>query len=176
MPGAQTDQFPPLSAPGGSEIVLRFQENGHITLPWNQLGKLTSGTVSVYATSQPSPNDMFTAIHNVWTSDGTGGDGRGYLIAQESYDDGKCYQVNGSPISITRQQLFTHPMPDPLQGINLWCSSNVTLDDANQQALPAGSMITLYWVWDWPTAAGTDPNLPDGKDESYTTCMDVMIT
>jgi hypothetical protein len=72
-------QVASLKRPG--QIILRFQENGHITLPWNQLGKLSSGTVSVYATSQPSPNDMFTAIHNVWTSDGTGGDKRGYLIA-----------------------------------------------------------------------------------------------
>ena len=100
--GAQTDECPPLSAPGGSRIILRF------------------------------PNDMFTAVHNVWTSDGTGGDGCGYFIAQESYDDGKCYQVNGSPVSTMRQQYFTHPMPDLLRGINLWCCSNVTLSDARQ--------------------------------------------
>jgi hypothetical protein len=114
MPGAQTDECPPLSVPGGNRIILRF------------------------------PNDMFTAVHNVWTSDGTGGDGRGYLTAQESYDDGKCYQVNGSPISTMRQQYFTHPMPGPLRGINLWCSSNVTLNDARQQALPPGNTISLY--------------------------------
>ena len=175
-PGTQVDLFPPLSAPAGSHIILRFQENGHITLPWNQLGKLTSGTVSVYATSQPSANDMFSEIHNIWNSDGSGGDGRGYLIASEEFDDGKCYQVNDSPISIARQQQFTHPMPDPLQGINLWCGTNVTLNDQNQQPLPAGSTITLYWVWDWPTASGIDPSLPNGKDEAYTTCMDVIIT
>lgn len=174
--GQTTEQFPLLSAPGGSRIILRYQENGHITLPWNQLGKLTSGTVSVYATNQPDPNDMFTAIHGVWTSDGTGGDGRGYLIAQESFDDGKCYQVNSSPISIARQEQFTHPMPDPLQGNNLWCATNVTLNDKNQQPLPAESMITLYWVWDWPTTGGIDPNLPNGKQETYTTCMDITIT
>jgi hypothetical protein len=67
-------------------------------------------------------------------------------------------------------------MPDPLQGANLWCATNVTLNDKNQQPLPAGSTIALYWVWDWPTAPGIDPNLPDGKQESYTTCMDITIT
>jgi hypothetical protein len=81
MPGNQTSQLPPLSAPGGSQIILRYQEDGHITQPGNQLGKPNSGTVSVYATSQSSPDDMFVAIHNIWTADGTGGDGRGYLIA-----------------------------------------------------------------------------------------------
>ena len=28
---------------------------------------------------------------------------------------------------------------------------------------------------DWPTAPGVDPNLPNGKQELYTTCMDVDI-
>ena len=28
---------------------------------------------------------------------------------------------------------------------------------------------------DWPTAPGVDPNLPNGKQELYTTCVDVDI-
>lgn len=35
-------------------------------------------------------------------------------------------------------------------------------------------MYTLYWVWDWPTAART-PGFPNGKPEVYTTCMDVDV-
>jgi hypothetical protein len=30
-------------------------------------------------------------------------------------------------------------------------------------------------VWDWPTKAGVDPTYPKGKQEIYTTCMDVDI-
>ena len=168
-PGEQTDQFPPLPAPVDSHIILRYQENGHIALPWNQVGKLTSGTVSVYAASQPNPNDMFMAIHNVSTSDRSGRDGRGCLVANKPFDDGKCHQLNG-------RSNWPRPMPDPLQGINLWCATNVTLNDEIQQPLPAGSTITLYWVWDWPTAPGIDQNLPDGKNEAYTMCMDVIVT
>ena len=33
----------------------------------------------------------------------------------------------------------------------------------------------MYWVWDWPTAPDVDPNVPDGKQELYTTCMDIDI-
>jgi hypothetical protein len=34
---------------------------------------------------------MFSAIHNIWNSDGSGGDGRGYLIASEAFDDGQIH-------------------------------------------------------------------------------------
>ncbi|KAK4071128.1 hypothetical protein Purlil1_13502 [Purpureocillium lilacinum] len=34
-------------------------------------------------------------------------------------------------------------------------------------------LYSLYWVWDWPSAASN--GLPDGKLEIYTTCIDIEI-
>ena len=56
-------------------------------------------------------------------------------------------------------------------GANLWCQNNLALPTN----IPIGSNYTLYWVWDWPTEPGVDPNLPKGKAELYTTCMDIDI-
>ncbi|RKK66276.1 hypothetical protein BFJ69_g15540 [Fusarium oxysporum] len=40
--------------------------------------------------------------------------------------------------------------------------------------VPAGSLYTIYWVWQWPTKAGV-PGPPHGKDEYYTTCSDLVV-
>ncbi|KIY02048.1 uncharacterized protein Z520_02186 [Fonsecaea multimorphosa CBS 102226] len=166
----QTDGSPRLQAAAGAGVALRFQENGHVTLPDNQPGKPPNrGTVYVYGTTQPSPDDSFLAIHRVWTADGSGGDGRGRLLSTRNFDDGQCYQVNGGQISQQRQQQFSHPA-DTLMGSDLWCQQDIQIpDDA-----PSGQPYTLYWVWDWPTLPGT-AGFPDGKQEIYTTCMDVDI-
>lgn len=167
----QTDGSPRLQAAAGSAIALRYQENGHVTLPQNQPGKPANrGTVFVYGTTQPSPNDTLLAIHKVWNADGTGGDKRGVLLSSQNFDDGRCYQENSSPIAAQRSSEFVK-IADPLMGINLWCQQDIALPvDA-----PSGQPYTLYWVWDWPTAVGTVGE-PDGKQELYTTCMDVDIT
>jgi hypothetical protein len=93
------------------------------------------------------------------------------LLSSQNFDDGQCYQVNSGTISQQRQQEFPHEA-DALMGVNLWCQQDIALP-ANA---PSGQPYTLYWVWDWPTAAGVDPGLPNGKPEIYTTCMDVDIT
>jgi hypothetical protein len=168
----QTAGSPRLQAAAGSFIALRYQENGHVTLPNNQPGKPANrGTVFVYGTTQPSSSDTLLAIHKVWNAAGTGGDKRGVLLSSQNFDDGQCYQVNSSPISQQRQQQFPHTA-DALMGVNMWCQQDIALP-ANA---PSGQPYTLYWVWDWPTAAGVDPGLPNGKPEIYTTCMDVDIT
>ncbi|KIX07412.1 uncharacterized protein Z518_02065 [Rhinocladiella mackenziei CBS 650.93] len=166
----QTDGSPRLQAAPGSAVALRFQENGHVTLPDNQPGKPPNrGTVFVYGTTQPSPDDSFLAIHRVWNADGTGGDGRGVLLSTRDFDDGQCYQVNGGQISQQRQQQFPHT-PNSLMGADLWCQQDIEIpSDA-----PTGQPYTLYWVWDWPTLPGT-AGFPDGKQEIYTTCMDIDI-
>ncbi|EXJ68518.1 uncharacterized protein A1O5_08311 [Cladophialophora psammophila CBS 110553] len=166
----QTDGSPRLQAAAGAGVALRFQENGHVTLPDNQPGKPPNrGTVYVYGTTQASPDDSFLAIHRVWTPDGTGGDGRGRLLSTRNFDDGQCYQVNGGQISQQRQQTYKHPADD-LMGQDLWCQQDIQIPaDA-----PSGQPYTLYWVWDWPTLPGT-PGFPNGKQEIYTTCMDVDI-
>ena len=168
----QTDGSPRLKAPAGSFVALRYQENGHVTLPDNQPGKPSNrGTVYIYGTTQPKPDDTLLGIHKVWNKDGSGGDKRGVLLATQSYDDGQCYQVNPGQISVTRQAEFKH-VANKLMGADLWCQNDVQLpSDA-----PSGKPYTLYWVWDWPTAPGVDPALPKGKIELYTTCMDIDIT
>jgi hypothetical protein len=168
--GNQTSGSPALIASAGDMVALRYQENGHVTLPQNQPGKPANrGTVFIYGTTQPSNRDTLLGIHNVWTADGKGGDGRGVLLATRNFDDGQCYQVNSGTISQQRQKQFPHT-PDSLMGTNLWCQSDVTLPSSI-----SSSTYTLYWVWDWPTAAGT-AGFPNGKNETYTTCMDISIS
>ncbi|KAL6252743.1 hypothetical protein RBB50_000462 [Rhinocladiella similis] len=167
----QTDGSPRLQAVPGSAVALRYQENGHVTLPQNQPGKPDNrGTVYVYGTTNPSPDDAFLAIHRVWTPDGKGGDGRGVLLSTQNFDDGQCYQINGSPLSAQRQVTYAHPA-EQLMGRDLWCQTDIQIPST----APTGKPYTLYWVWDWPTLPGGDPNLPNGKQEIYTTCMDVDI-
>ena len=166
----QTDGSPRLQAPAGAAIALRYQENGHVTLPQNQPGKPDNrGTVYVYGTTQPSPDDAFLAIHRQWTADGKGGDGRGFLLSTQNFDDGQCYQVNGGEISQQRQKQFSHTA-SPTMGGDLWCQQDIALP----ADLPANKPVTLYWVWDWPTMQGT-AGFPEGKQEIYTTCMDIDI-
>jgi hypothetical protein len=62
----QTDGSPRLQAATGDAIALRYQENGHVTLPDNQPGKLANrGTVFVYSTTQPSLSDTLLGIYEV---------------------------------------------------------------------------------------------------------------
>ncbi|KAI9892564.1 MAG: hypothetical protein M1814_001253 [Vezdaea aestivalis] len=173
MQQIQTSGSPRLKAAAGSMIALQYQENGHVTLPENQPGKPgpSRGTVYIYGTTQPKSDEKFLNVHKVWNADGSGGDKRGKLLAAMPYDDGRCYQVNPSKISTTRQGQFKFPA-DKLMGNNLWCQNDLKLpSDA-----PDGKPYTLYWVWDWPTLPNVDPNIKNGKPEIYTTCMDIDIS
>ena len=166
----QSEGSPRLQAAPGSLVSLRYQENGHVTLPHNQPGKPANrGTVYIYGTTQPKTPEIFLDVFGQWTADGSGGDKRGRLLATQPFDDNRCYQVNSGNISSDRQAQYPHTA-DQLMGANLWCQNNILL----AADVPTGT-YTLYWVWDWPTEAGVDPNLPKGKAEVYTTCMDIDI-
>ena len=168
---AQSNGFPRLSASPGSMIALRYEENGHVTLPQNQPGKPANrGNVTVYGTTQPRPNENFLDIFKQWNEAGTGGDKRGRLLATQPFDDGRCYQKNGGAISQQRQQQYPHSS-DKVTGEDLWCQNDFKLP----ADVPTGKPYTLYWVWDWPTQPGADPGLPQGKAEIYTSCMDIDI-
>jgi hypothetical protein len=162
---------PALKAAPGANIALRFQENGHVTLPEGQKGKAQNrGDIFVYGTTQPKDNEIFNDVHGIWTADGKGGDGRGVLLIKADYDDGQCYQINGGAISVARQKDFPHPAVAPMFA-DLWCQTDLRLpSDA-----PSGKPYTLYWVWEWPTAPNVDPGLPVGKNETYTSCMDIEV-
>ncbi|KAL1966581.1 hypothetical protein VTN77DRAFT_3992 [Rasamsonia byssochlamydoides] len=164
----QTAGNPRLKAAPGAAVALRYQENGHVTLPQNQIGKPPNrGTVYVYGTSDPRENDTLLAIHKVWNENGTGGDQRGVLLSKQNFDDGRCYQINDGSISKYRQKVFSHTA-DPLMGANLWCQQDIALPSD----VPTGKPYTLYWVWDWPTLPAWNRT---GTNETYTTCMDIDI-
>ncbi|KJK88389.1 hypothetical protein H633G_07729 [Metarhizium anisopliae BRIP 53284] len=76
-----TTDLPALQAAPGAFIALQYQENGHVTLPGLTPQKKNSGTVYVYGTLYPRDDELLSSIHNVWNTDGTGGDGRGRLLA-----------------------------------------------------------------------------------------------
>ena len=117
----------------GSRIVLRYQENGHVTLPHNRPDKPSPGLIFVCGTNQSSPADIILGIHKVWNKEGTGGDHRGRLLAVQSFDDGRCYSPTASPMSFSRFP------PDPQQGKNRWCR-NVTTPP--QETV---GRYTFYW-------------------------------
>ncbi|KAL8866435.1 MAG: hypothetical protein Q9174_006306 [Haloplaca sp. 1 TL-2023] len=167
----QSDGSPMLKASPGDMIAVRYQENGHVTLPQNQPGKPSNrGTIYIYGTTQPKADEKFLSIHKVWNPDGTGGDKRGKLLATEPFDDGQCHQVNGGEISKKRQEQFKHKA-DPMMGQDLWCQNNFKIpEDA-----PDGKPYTVYWVWDWDTAPGS-AGQPAGLLEKYTTCMDISLS
>lgn len=170
-PDDQTEESPRLKATPGAVVALRYQENGHVTNPDDTPGKPDNrGYVYVYGTTDPRPDDKLLAIHKVWTSDGTGGDGRGLLLSQGDYDDGRCYQINDKDISMEREAKFKH-QPSQLMGADIWCQQDIALP----VNAPTGKPYTLYWVWDWPTVPKVAFGLTEIKQELYTTCMDIDI-
>jgi hypothetical protein len=156
--------FPPLRARPGDYIALQYQENGHVTLPETSPQKEGSGKIFIYGTQRPSADDKLASIHGVWTEDGTGGDGRGSLLATRPFDDGQCYQINDGKISTSRQTEFSKSPADP-QGADLWCQSDIRLPR------DVSMMYTLYWVWEWPFK----PSDTKQPADIYTSCMDIYI-
>lgn len=169
----QSEKWPRLNVAPGDFVAMKYAENGHVTLPDNQKGKPEKGgTVFVYGTTEPKQQEKLTDVLE-WTKDGSGGDKRGKLLAVNNYDDGRCYQINSSPISTKRQAEFPDPNPGQAGSVNeQYCESDVQIPEDEE----AGKTYTVYWVWQWPTAAGQDPTYPNGKDEWYTSCSDVELT
>ncbi|KAF3764560.1 hypothetical protein M406DRAFT_278107, partial [Cryphonectria parasitica EP155] len=171
-----TSEFTRLVTAPGDLISLRHEENGHVTLPLNQANKPRNrGTIYIYGTTKSRSDDTLEAIHKVWNVDGTGGDGRGRLLATRNFDDGQCYQVNDGTISTSRQKQFDKVASD-LEGADLWCQSDIQLPSN----ITAGANYTLYWVWDWPTL--NKANAMEGEEgvnvtrqEIYTSCIDLKI-
>ncbi|KAF3073586.1 hypothetical protein CFAM422_003885 [Trichoderma lentiforme] len=190
--------FPMLEAAPGDHIAIIHLENGHTTLPQNQPKKpLNRGTVFLYGTSQPKESERLFDVHLVWNKKGTGGDGRGVLLATRNYDDGQCYQPNPGPISTERAAKLAPEGAN--HDIELGCQSTLQLPSD----LKPGSIYTIYWYWDWPDLdadninfaattnglypwAGTfmrgqkDPNgftmAAIAKNESYASTIDIKIT
>ncbi|KAL0935335.1 uncharacterized protein CTRU02_209926 [Colletotrichum truncatum] len=160
LQGQQSPDFPHLAAAPGDFVSLRYQENGHVTIPNSPPNKpLNRGTIFIYGTTDPKADDTLFDVHRQWTTDGKGGDGRGRLLATRNYDDGQCHQINDEPISRERQAQFPHQAANPM-GMNIWCQSAVQLPEDLSQ----NSEYTLYWVWSWPTlTASAAANSKDGQ-------------
>lgn len=171
-----TSEFPMLVTAPGDYLALRHQENGHVSLPTTQQNKPRNrGTIYIYGTDQPKMNDTLLSIHGVWNVNGTGGDGRGRLLATRNFDDGQCYQVNSGTISASRQKQFAKTAENP-QGQDLWCQSDIQLPTD----ITTGANYTLYWVWDWPTlnkanAMVGEEGVKVTSPEIYTSCIDVQV-
>lgn len=165
--------YPKLQITADGFMAMKYLENGHVTLPQNQLGKPKgAGTVFVYATLKPSDTETIAGVLD-WTTTGSGGDKRGTLISSEAFDDGRCHQINSGTISVQRQAEFPDRVAgQPTSQVEQWCESDVQIPSS---VAKAGDTVTLYWVWQWPTAPGADPTYPTGKDEFYTSCLDVEV-
>ncbi len=152
----------------GKKVVLRYQENEHVTLPHAIPGKTTSETVFVYDIKKSRSTDTLLNIHKVWNKDETTGDARGRLLAEFDFDDEECYESNFlSSIYQLRQKIFE---ANSEQKSNRWCRNRVQVPKKTTERL-----YTLYWVWDWPSSL----DIPNGsmrrKNEIYTTCLDLHV-
>lgn len=161
-----------LAASPGQRIMLRYQENGHITLPDVTPWKLSSGQVYVYGTFAPQQVFTLRQIHHVWNESGLADAQDGFLLMQAPFDDGRCYQVNNGSISRQRQCAFPHESTPP-EGENVWCGTNFTIPDPSlyySQTDEDSHILSIYWVWDWP---GSDTN--STAEQYYTTCLDIVV-
>jgi hypothetical protein len=179
--GQFADKYPRLQATADGFLAMRYMENGHITKANIRAGKPENGgTVFVFGTTEPKEDEKLANVLE-WTEDGTGGDGRGKILAMNDFDDGRCYERSEAPLSVERAQEFPNwVMGQDQQGqpgnAPLFCETDAKLP-AN---LTTGKTYTLYWVWQWNTkpggaAQGGDDGLPNGSSEYYTTCIDVDV-
>ena len=180
------DKYPRLKAAPGDMVALQYQENGHTTLPDGQKNKPKNrGTVFIYGTFELSPDYNLFDVHYKWNEQGTGGDGKGKLIATRNFDDGRCHENNGHALALSRKKEWDKPNEAPMED-KLWCQNDVALP----ADLPVGKQYTLVWVWDWPimdrpgvaippsSAPGAPPSAEGAKVETpelYTTAMDINI-
>jgi hypothetical protein len=153
----QTSGSPSLSARAGDTLLLLYQENGHVTKIEQDPGHRNSGAITVFGTSYPSPTD---SLQHMTVESGIV---EGLSLLRESnFDDGVCYQDNGSEKANERKKM-NHTRPRlAVEGPDVWCSVEVTLPTS----LSVSDVYTLYWIWNF-----------DGADfvERYTTCIDVTI-
>ncbi|KAK3393772.1 hypothetical protein B0H63DRAFT_27847 [Podospora didyma] len=162
-----TAEFPMLNAAPGDFVALLYTENGHVSAPdaANPGKPINRGTVYLYGTTQ---NDLSNAnlkdIHLKWTADGTGGDGKGRLLATRNYDDGQCHEAapasgDKEGIITFRKNTFQHP------NAGLSCQSDVQIPLDSK----VGDTLTVIWVWDWPTMSEPGVAVPPATYDTKST-------
>ncbi|KAF4446076.1 hypothetical protein FALBO_17111 [Fusarium albosuccineum] len=161
-----SQNFPRLEAHPGDHVALQYQENGHVTLLPNTPQKKTSGMIYIYGTERPRHDEKFLDVHKTWNGGSEGLNNRGKLLKTWSFDDGQCYQVNQGKVSLLRQERHPKAFVEP-QGSDLWCQIDVRIP------LTSRGTLTIYWVWDFSTPPS--PDIPNGKAEFYTSCLDIKL-
>jgi hypothetical protein len=153
----QTAGSPALLAQAGNTLILLYQENGHVTKLAEDGGHDHSGNITVFGTSNSSPTDTFQAFMNT-----TSPCGDAVLLAEAGFDDGVCFQNNGSPKALERQNSNRPRAHLEVEGPDVWCGIEVILPSS----LSLTNTFTLYWIWTF-----------DGKGfvERYTTCLDIIV-
>lgn len=177
----QSDNFPRLQSTPGTWLALRYAENGHVSNPSNQNGHVpgeldlgrrpNGGSVFVYGTTAPKEDEKIADVLR-WTKDGQGGDKRGVLLAVNDFDDGRCWEINPVTKAGRMKQFPNYAQGQATDGpgeFPLMCETNVQLPKDADVSKP----YTLYWVWQWPVDPAQDPIYPKGKDQYYTTCLDL---
>lgn len=83
-----SSDYPKLQVVPGDFVAMKYLENGHVTRPWDPKGKpQLGGTVWVYATYRPKKDEkLFDVLQ--WDASGTAGNGDGWLMAAQDFDDG----------------------------------------------------------------------------------------
>lgn len=159
--GYTNPQYPRLKASAGSRIALTYQENGHVSAPQVPEGRpYRSGNVYIYASTSLRDED-FTGVFGNWSADGSLESGR--LLAAHWYDDGQCYQNQGSggtPINAERKAAA-----GGLDSVD--CQTDIALPQDIQS-----DKLIVYWAWDWTLW----PNTDKAATEIYTACAEIDIS
>ena len=85
-----------LSAHPSNTLLLIYQENGHVTLLNQTLGKISFKNVFVYRMNQSLLLDTLKGIYNIQTLDGSSSDTKKRLLKEALFDNSTCYQINSS--------------------------------------------------------------------------------
>ena len=163
----QSDGFPRLKASPGDLIAMRYLENGHVTKTPGQGRTPGAGYVTIYGSTKGT--QMHPRFNDLLAMDPKGELGKGRLLTNQSFDDGRCYEDPHSPH--VGDRATKHPLPGnvpPLPGVNadnMPCQHNLAVPlDA-----PAGQTLTMYWVWNF-TSVG-----PSAPIEMYANCIDIDV-
>ncbi|KAI5851535.1 hypothetical protein DFP73DRAFT_628976 [Morchella snyderi] len=160
----QDAAFVRLKASPGDIVQGNYTENGHVSLP--AVTQLSSGTVYWYGTSQPKVDEKLADVME-WTSDCTGGDGRGCLLSTAPFDDGTCIEKFNDPAGRTPEGILRHQQsPDGLP-----CASTFTIP----KNVKVDSLYTVYWAWDYSEHLGPENPDPKVAKEWYSSCMDIEV-
>lgn len=150
-----TDQNKMLVVQPNDHIRLLYQENGHITRIYDDpRHNGTSGIITVVGIRHATSTDTLQDILDLSSTRAT------TLIS--NFDDGACYQANGTPEALQRERLSQRPRLE-VEGPDLWCGQDFVIP----AFLQPYEIYTLYWIWNF-----------DGWDftEIYTTCLDVIVS